>query len=204
MSGAAGSPQSKSGSGTPLPAGVVAVVLAAGLGTRYHGPTHKLLAPFRGHRVIDLAVAAPLAAGFGHVVVVTGDVELDLVADDRISVINNPRPVDGQASSLRLGIARAAELGATAVVVGLGDAPLVDAELWHRVASAPGPLAIADHDGSAIPPTRIDASVWDLLPREGDEGARALVRGRPELVTRVPCTSLSPDIDTEEDLARWS
>lgn len=188
----------------PLPPGVLAIVLAAGLGTRYRGPTHKLLAPFRGRRVIDHSVAAPLVAGFAHVVVVVGDIDLGLADDERLSVIRNPRPADGQVTSLRLGIARAAELGATTVVVGLGDAPLVDAQLWRRVAAGPGPLAIAEHDGVTGPPTRIDERFWSLLPTEGDEGARSLLRGRPELVTRVPCTSLSPDIDTEEDLARWS
>lgn len=187
-----------------LPGGLVAVVLAAGGGSRFAGPTHKLLAPFRGRRVVDHSVTAALDAGFSRVVVVTGEADLGLAPDPRLSIVGNPRPLDGQSTSLQLGIGRAARLGATAVVVGLGDAPLVDPATWRSVALAEGPLAITDVDGTLAPPTKIDASLWSVLPTEGDHGARALVHGRPELVTRVPCTSLSPDIDTEEDLARWS
>lgn len=187
-----------------LPAGLVAVVLAAGAGTRYTGPTHKLLAPFRGRRVIDHAVDAALDAGFEHVVVVRGELELSLPQDRRLSIVANPRPGDGQGASLGVGIDRAAELGASAIVVGLGDSPLVGPATWREVAVAPGVLAMTDVDGTLAPPTKIDASLWSVVVRAGDEGARALVRERPDLVTRVPCTALSPDIDTEEDLARWS
>ena len=52
--------------------GVVAVVLAAGAGTRFRGPGHKLDAVVAdGRSVLDRAVGAALAAGIGPVVVVT-------------------------------------------------------------------------------------------------------------------------------------
>ncbi len=192
----------------PVPAGPAAVLLAAGAGSRFAGPDHKLLAPLRGRPVVAHALEAVSAAGLP-VFVVTGAVDLsDLLGDDVVEV-PNPDWARGQATSVRVGIAAASAAGHDAVVVGLGDQPDVPADAWRAVAAASSPVAVAvyddDPDGPPGHPVRLAAEVWDLLPVEGDAVGRVVIRGRPDLVARIRCPTGHPhDIDTLEDLHRWS
>jgi len=182
---------------------ILAVVLAAGAGSRFSGPTHKLLAPFRGSTVIEHAVAAAVAAGIGPVLVVGGAVELPTV--DGATFTHNPQWVEGQATSVQEGLAAAADTGADAVVIGLGDQPLVSPDAWRAVAAAEGgPIVAATYGGERRLPVRLDRSVWPLIPLSGDEGARLVMRSHPELVTEVAVIGNALDIDTAEDLDRWS
>jgi len=181
-----------------------AVVLAAGGSTRYFGDGHKLLAMFRGRPLWSWAVDAAAQAGLDALFVVTGPVVLDPLPPGAI-VVRNEAWADGQAGSLRAGWQAAAGAGHDAVVVGLADAPLVPAEAWQAVAAATAtPIAVADFDGRRRPPVRLAAEMWPLLPTEGDEGAKVLLASRPDLVTPVRCSGEPADIDTLEDLDRWS
>jgi molybdenum cofactor cytidylyltransferase len=181
---------------------VVAVVLAAGAGTRFSGPTHKLDAPVGGSPLVERAVGTALAAGVGPVVVVTAG-QLTTALHPAVVHVVNDRWAEGQITSLRRGIEAARDLGATAAVVGLADQPFVTAGAWRAVAGVDAPIAVATYDGRRGHPVQLRADVWDLLPEDGDEGARSLMRLRPELVEAVPCDGSPIDIDTVEDLRRW-
>lgn len=182
---------------------VAAVLLAAGGGSRFEGETHKLLAPLRGRPVLAHALEVAGASGLP-LFVVTGAVDVGpLLPADAVAVAND-RWAEGQATSVRAGIAAAEASGHDAVVVGLGDQPFVTAEAWRRVAASPSPIAVATYDGRRGHPVRLARPVWPLLPAVGDEVGRALMRNRPELVTEIRCDGTSTDIDTVEDLRRWS
>jgi CTP:molybdopterin cytidylyltransferase MocA len=181
---------------------VVAVVLAAGAGTRFAGPGHKLDARVGDRALVGRAVDTAVASGIGPVVVVTAG-QLATTIDPAVLHVVNERWADGQITSLRAGIAAAADLGASAVVVGLGDQPFVSADAWRAVAAADAPIAVATYDGRRGHPVRLHRDTWPLLPEHGDEGARSLMRVRPDLVAEVPCDGSPIDIDTVEDLRRW-
>jgi len=187
----------------------LAVVLAAGSGSRFTGPTHKLLAPLDGETVAGASIRHALDAAIGPVLVVGGAVDLTgLVAtigrdDPRVRIVHNPVWADGQATSLRVAIAEAERDDHAAIVVGLADQPFIDPIAWRNVAASRAPIAVATYAGRRRNPVRLARSVWSLLPVTGDEGARSVTRLRPELVEEVPCPGSAADIDTLEDLASW-
>jgi molybdenum cofactor cytidylyltransferase len=186
------------------PMSVAAVVLAAGGGTRFKGPQHKLLSPFRGRPVISWALGAAAESGLDEVAVVVGAVDLGAFVPPTVSVVENGRWATGQASSLQAAVSWALERGHEAVVIGLGDQPLVPATAWAEVSVSTSPIAVATFEGQRRPPVRLSRAVWSLLPTAGDEGARVLRAARPDLVGEVACEGHPADIDNEEDLTRWS
>lgn len=183
-----------------------AVVLAAGAGRRFEGPGHKLASVLDdGATLAGRAAAAALAAGIGPVVVVIGAEPVERLAlPDGCTIVENGRWAEGQATSLRAATAWAAAAGVDALVVGLADQPGLTAEAWRAV-SAPTatPVAVATYAGRRGHPVRLAAAVWPDLPTTGDEGARALLVARPDLVTEVPVTGDPTDVDTIDDLAAW-
>ena len=189
----------------------VAVVLAAGAGSRFSGPTHKLLARLgrdaTGSDSLDTvsgrAIEAARAAGIGPVVVVVGAIDLPADVTAGCVIVRNPNWAEGQATSVQSAVTAAREQGADAVVIGLADQPFVTPDAWRAVAAATSPIAVATYDGVRGNPVRLHESVWSLLPVSGDSGARDLIRLRPELVSEVACAGSSADIDTQEDLDRW-
>lgn len=181
------------------------ILLAAGGGSRFDGVDHKLLAPFRGRPLLSWAIDSVTGAGFDAVGVVAGAVDLRAVLGPEIAIIENSDWATGQASSLQAARHWAVEQGHEAIVIGLGDQPLVPTSAWIAVGAARGtPIAVASFEGARRPPVRLAAEVWPLLPTDGDEGARVLMAARPDLVVAVPCAGEPADIDTVEDLARWS
>ena len=194
--------------GRVTPAPTVAALLSAGGGTRFEGATHKLLADLHGRPVWQWALQHVMAAGFDHVVIVTGAADLSVPdgTPDWVHVVHNPRWADGQAGSLQVAVAAAARLGAEAITVGLADQPFVASASWAavRVADPACRIAVATYEGRPGPhPVRLGRDTWPLLATTGDEGARNVLRLHPEWVCHVPCVGSTADIDTTEDLERW-
>jgi len=178
---------------------VAAIVLAAGGSVRFRDGA-KLAALFRGRPLVSWAVEAALEAALDETIVVTGAAELTLPAG--VEVVRNDEWADGLASSLACAIAACDDHDA--IVVALGDMPFVTPQAWRSVALSSAPVAVATYEGRRSHPVRLAREVWPLLSRSGDEGARELMRRRPDLVQEVPCFGRPVDIDTVEDLGEWS
>ncbi|HWW53648.1 MAG TPA: NTP transferase domain-containing protein, partial [Acidimicrobiales bacterium] len=151
---------------------IAAVVLAAGGGSRFAGPSHKLLASFRGRPLVAWAVEAAGAAGLDETIVVMGAAGIEALLPAGVSVVSNPAWDAGVATSLQTAISYASAAGHDALVVGLADQPLIPASAWSAVARTGAPVAVATYAGRRANPVRLDGAVWALLPASGDAGAR--------------------------------
>ena len=166
---------------------------------------NKLLHPLGGSVVVAISLDSMNKAGFEYNIVVDGAVDLSTFVTSNIILVHNPDWREGMATSLQRGIVEARKFKADAVVVGLGDQPGITSGSWVTVAqSHDRPIAVATYHGKRRNPVRLDRSIWDLLPRSGDEGARTLFEAYPELVEEVDCTGDPRDIDTLEDLIKWN
>ncbi len=185
---------------------VAGVLLAAGSGSRFLGPTHKLLADIGGEPVVTHAARSMVNSGLAGYVLVTGAVELApaLTEFSELAIVENPEFEQGIATSLSVAVDWGQAAGFDVLIVGLADQPGVPSSSWQRLSNSDAPIAVANYDGRVGNPVRLEKSVWPLLPRSGDEGARVLLRTRPELVERVACEGSPDDVDTVEDLGQWS
>jgi nicotine blue oxidoreductase len=92
-------------------------------------------------------------------------------------------------------------------VVALADQPLVGADAVSRLIAAyraGATVVVAAYDGRPRNPVLLAREHWAevIATATGDQGARAFLRTRPDLVTLVECadTGRADDIDTPADL----
>lgn len=111
----------------------------------------------------------------------------------------------GQGRSLAHGVAALAD--SDGLVVGLGDMPFVQADTLRAIANAlaQGPAQVIRPQCNGRPgnPIGFAPPVFDALTRiRGDQGARDLLRSRPDLVEYVELadTGVLRDVDRMEDL----
>jgi molybdenum cofactor cytidylyltransferase len=180
-------------------------VLAAGEARRFRAP--KQLAPFGGRPLLEWPLAAlaavpaieRVAVALGaHAPAIRASVELHgaepLLVDDWR---------EGQAASLRAGV-RALASHADAIMVLLGDQPLVGPPTIARVAEAWDGAAVAVRATCAERPGHpvllARALYAEIRELRGDTGAAPLLRGRS--VVSVPCErEVALDVDTPAQLA---
>jgi molybdenum cofactor cytidylyltransferase len=178
------------------------LVLAAGEGRRF-GAT-KQLAELHGRPLLEYALEA--IAGVSPRVVVLGHLADEIRA--RVD-LHGAAPVvcrdwaDGQAASLRCGLA--ALPGADAVVVVLGDQPGITAAAVDAIASAEGDedAVRATYAGTPGHPVLLRRPLLERAGElRGDTGFRDLLEHATVREVEIGHLADPADIDTREELAR--
>jgi molybdenum cofactor cytidylyltransferase len=177
------------------------LILAAGEGRRFGGT--KQLAELDGRPLLEHAMEA--MTGVTPRVVVLGH------AADKIrrgvnmhgaSVVECEEWDEGQAASLRAGLAALAHCDA--VVVVLGDQPGITAEAVAAIVAEPGGDAVrATYDGRPGHPVLLRRPLLDRAGElRGDTGFRDLLESATVREVEIGELADPADIDTREELAR--
>jgi molybdenum cofactor cytidylyltransferase len=186
---------------------IAGVLLAAGFARRMGRP--KLLLAFRGKPIVRWAAEA-LAPHVEDLVVVTGQEDSgvrEALTGLPARLVRNPRPHDGQGSSIAVGVT-ALKPWTRAALIALADQPRLPVEVvpallaaWERGGKA---VTAPVYRGTQGTPVLFDACLFgELAALRGDLGARSVVGARPERVELVALDLAMPvDVDTPEDYAR--
>jgi nicotine blue oxidoreductase len=185
------------------------VLLAAGQGSRFGRP--KALVELDGQTLAERGIGMLRAGGADPVLIVTGAAQVELGPEYQVRTVRNDDWRTGMGSSLRAALHALADPDAGpdvgAAVVALADQPLVGAEAVSRLIAAyqaGASVAVAAYDGRPRNPVLLARQHWPevIAMATGDQGARAFLRARPDLLTLVECgdTGRPDDIDTPADL----
>lgn len=192
---------------------VGAVLLAAGAGSRMGGRPKALL-ELGGVPLIRRQLIALSGAGVDEVVVVLGHhAELidPVVQEFPVTLVRNPRPDDGQVSSLRVGLAALAGR-LDAVLVALADQPLINADDIGALIGAykkrpeGTQIVMPQVNGDPGNPVIFSAEVREqILQGDANIGCRQWRAAHPEAVAPFVTDNrrYRVDLDTPEDIERF-
>lgn len=186
----------------------VVIVLAAGSGSRFAGPSHKLGQRLGDTSVLGRVLRQALASQLPVVVVTTemfaAEARAHLAARDVVVV-----PQTGTPSALPLGMGYSIAAGvgarpnASGWLVLPGDMPLVQPRSLVAVGQALEHhlVAFAQYQGRRGHPVGFGAELYsELVALSGDTGARRLLARYPSHAVEVDDPGVLIDIDTEADL----
>ena len=192
---------------------VGAVLLAAGSGSRLGGRPKSLL-ELGGVPLIRRQLIALSGAGVDEVVVVLGhhaDAIEGALRDFPVTLVRNPAPDDGQASSVRVGL-QALGGKLDAVIVALADQPLLNAQDIGALIGAfkkrgDAAMVVPRVAGEPGNPVMFEAALRDeWLAGDVNAACRRWRNDNPQRVSWFDTDNsrYRVDIDTPDDLRRFA
>ena len=180
------------------------VVPAAGRGSRFGGPVHKLLQPFENSTVLGTTLRHAIESQLPVVLVTTAAMlpmaRLQLALRD-IIVLSDEQAARGMGASIASGIAERS--GAPGWLVLPGDMPLVQPSTLLAVAASleKHPVVYAQHRGRRGHPVGFAAELYsELIHLNDDDGARRVLLRYPAHGEDTPDAGVLLDVDTAMDL----
>lgn len=188
----------------------VIIVLAAGRGSRFAAPCHKLEQPLGNASVLGQTIGHAIQTRLPVLVVTTARLAAEAarwVARRDIVVLPEVGQAPGQPLGMGYSIASgvAARPHAAGWVILPGDMPLVRPDTLLAVARglADHLVVYAQHQGRRGHPVAFGAELFsDLVQLSGDEGARRVVARYPSAGIDVLDPGVLVDVDTVGDLER--
>ncbi len=180
-------------------------ILAAGQSTRFG--TNKLVQNWRGRSLLSHVLEAATQTCPDQVLVVTGsdaDAIASTCADFAVDTIFNPDHASGMGTSIAAA-ARACEGSADAMLLLLGDQPLVTASHLRELIDAwqddPYRICASRFSDTLGPPILFGGAYFQQLAQlKGDIGAKELVTDNDRVVT-IDFAPAAIDVDRLGDIA---
>ena len=185
------------------------IVLAAGRGSRFKGPVHKLAQSLGAKSVLGQTITHAIESGLPVVVVTTDKLAAEAARwVARRDLVVLPEAGNGGKGLLGMGYSIAAGVAARPHAHGWlvlpGDMPLVLPATLRAVAQglAQSPVVYAQHQGRRGHPVGFAAELYsELVQLQGDEGARRVSARYPSVGLELADPGVLVDVDTEADLA---
>jgi molybdenum cofactor cytidylyltransferase len=199
----------RSGEATLMKKPPTVIVLAAGRGSRFKAPAHKLLQPLGASTVLGTTLEHAIETGLQVRVVATAAVtteagrhvaQRDIVELPEVTGHKGERL--GMGYSIAAGVAASSDAGGWLVLP--ADMPQVKPTSMLAVAARLPLHAVvyAQHIGRRGHPVAFASELYsELVQLTGDEGARRLVARYPSFGVELDDPGVLVDIDTIDDLA---